>query len=142
MLLFLLVLAHDAPQEVFKVWHGGRGLGGCRGLISDRGLISGGCSGLGATQAAVEVHLRVAVGVGQDDAIIAGLWGLNGRGSCSKLAAVWVEGMAERLGWSLDVGLGRGAILQGGAVFVVVHVAVVAILGLAFDAELVADLVN
>ena len=50
--------------------------------------------------------------------------------------------MAVGLGWSLDVGLGLRARLHRGAVFVIVHIAVVALLGLAADAKLVADLVD
>ena len=74
-MLKLLVLAHDPPEEVFETWHGGLlGRFISRGCLLCR-LISSG--GLSTTQAAVVVKLRVAVGVGQDDAILAGLRGLN-----------------------------------------------------------------
>lgn len=50
--------------------------------------------------------------------------------------------MADWLGRSLDVSFGFGAGLHWCAIFVVVHIAVVAILGLSTHAELVADLVD
>lgn len=74
------MLPHDAPEEVFKARHSGL----LAGLISSFILSSGGLvsnSGrLSATQAAVVVVLRVTVGVGQDYAILAGLWGFNAGG--------------------------------------------------------------
>jgi len=128
------VLAHDAPEEVVEAWDSVLLGGLVSGLIGDRG-------GLGATQAAAVVVLGVAVGVGQDYAVLRRPRGSNG-GRWRKLAAVGVERMAEGLGWSPEVGLGLRAELHRGAVFVVVHIAVVALLGAAADAQLVADLVD
>lgn len=87
------------------------------------------------TQTAVVVILGVAVRIGKDNAVLAGLQGLHvgGGGKPETFGVIW---MAERCGWSLGVGLDRGA------VFVVAHIAVVALLGLATDTELVADLVD
>ena len=143
------MLVHDALEEVFKAWDGrlwDRGLLG--GLVGSRlvgsGLVGSGLVGsgrLGVAQAAVVVDLWVAVGVRQDYAVPGDLRCRNA-GWRSEFAAGGVEGMAEGLGRSLDVGLGLGAVLQGGAVFVVVHKAVVAVLGPATDAELGADLVD
>lgn len=50
--------------------------------------------------------------------------------------------MAEGLGWSLDVSLRLGFRPHWGAVFVIVHITVEALLGLATDAKLVTDLVD
>lgn len=133
------MLPHDAPEEVFKT-RNRCFLGGLVSSVllgSDR-LVSGG-GGFGTSQAAVVVELRVTVGMGQDYAVFAGLWSLNG-GRRGKLATVGVIRMAEGLGWSLNVGL--GARLHRSAVFVIVQIAVVALFGLAGDADLVADLVN
>lgn len=134
------MLPHDAPEEVFKTRHRCflGGLVSSTLLGSDR-LISGGGGRFSTSQAAVVVVLRVTVGMGQDYAVFAGLWSLHGGGR-GKLATVGVIRMAEGLGWSLNVGL--GARLHRSAVFVIVQIAVVALFGLAGDADLVADLVN
>lgn len=50
--------------------------------------------------------------------------------------------MAEGLGWSLDVGLRPGVRVHWDTVFVIVHIAVEALLGLAMNAKPVADLVD
>lgn len=134
------MLPHDAPEEIFKAWY--RGL--LDGLIGSfplggSGLVSNGGSP-GMAQAAVVVVFRVAVGVRQDYAILSRLWRCNdGR---RKLAAAGVEWVAVGLGWGLDVSFGLGARLHRCAVFVIVHIAVVALLGLAGDPEVVADLVD
>lgn len=134
------MLPHDAPEEVFKTrrrcFLGG--LVSSALLGSDR-LVSGG-GGFGTSQAAVVVVLGVTVGMGQDYAVFAGLcWSLD-VGRRGKPATVGVIRMAEGLGWSLNVGL--GARLHRSAVFVIVQIAVVALFGLAGDADLVADLVD
>lgn len=141
----LPVLAHDASEEVVKAWDSrqwGCGLSGrfvSSFLLSGSGLVSSSSSRLSVAQATVVIILRVAVRVRQDYAILVGFRGLNTRGS-DKLTAGRVEWMAEGLGRSLDVSF--GLIFHRGAVFVIVHVAVVALLGLATDAEPVADLVD
>lgn len=133
----LFAPAHDAFEEVFEAWSGGLlgGLIGCWLLLLDGG------GSRGATQFAVGVKLRVAVWVGQDYPVFDGPRS-RAAGGRRELGAVGVEGVEGRLGCSLDVGLGLGARLHRGAVFVIVHIAVVAILGLALDAQLVADLVD
>lgn len=132
------MLAQEAAEEVFKARRSS--LTGW--LISNfllRGLIGGGR--FSSTQAAVVVELRVAVGVREDYSILARLWCLDARGF-GEPATVGVKGMAEGLRWSLDLRLGLGAGLQRRAVFVIVNKAVVALLGLAADSEVVANLVD
>lgn len=131
-----LVAGHDAPEEVLKTREAGFcGFFGCfLGELQRRFLL---VVCVGTTQATVVVELRVAVRVREDDAALAGSSGSDG-GGWRKLCAGGVIGMAAGLGWSLDLLLG----VDRGAVFVIVHIAVVALLGLAADAKLVADLID
>jgi len=148
----LLVLAQVAAQEVLETVRG-VGAGHVGGLVGRGGLVrgddGGGGGGLGTTQAAVVINLRIAVGMGQDDAVwTIGLgWRryVDGRG---ELSTAGVEGVAVGCGrglddgWGLDDGRGLGLDVHGDAVLIIVHVAVVAIPGLAVDPEPVADLID
>lgn len=134
------MLAQDTSEEVLKAWDRrfldssffGRFIS-TNFFISNRLIGRGG--GFGAAQSAVVVILGVAVGIWKDDAVLSKLWGLDA-GRWSKLSTAGIVGMAEGCIRSLR------ARLDWGAVLVIVHIAVIAFLGLAADTKPVAYLVG